>query len=261
MKSPEPTTAPESRGGRVHNFVNYLQKKCLELFTPGKNIAVDESTVDYKRQIFFKTYNPQKPTKWSMRVYVLSDCETGYISCFEIYFWKPTTDALPRSDESFTTRIVMHLMDQLAAQTQGSGYYIYTDRFYTSPTLAIKLLHKKMHITGTVQKNRKGLPNELKSLRLKSEDVKAYRHPSNMLMAIVWQDKRIITMRSTWHNVGTTTILRAVRGGQQEDIEKPVVVCDYTEHMWAIDRSDHYCTLYSFTRKTLKSWKKLFFGW
>ena len=50
MKSPEPTTAPITRGGSVHHFVNYLQKKCLELFTPGRNVAVDESTVGYKER-------------------------------------------------------------------------------------------------------------------------------------------------------------------------------------------------------------------
>ena len=153
----------------------------------------------------------------------------------------------------------MHLVGQLLTQTQGSGYHVYTDRFYTSPTLSIKLLDEKIHITGTVQKNRKGLPNELKSLRLKNQDIKAYRHPSNMLMVLAYQDKRTITMLSTWHNAGTTTISRIVKGGQQEDIEKPVVICDYTVHMGAVDRSDHYCTSYSFMRKTLKWWRKMFF--
>ena len=63
IKSPEPTTAPIIRGRRVHHFMNYLKKKCLELFTLGRNVAVDESTVGYKGRIIFKTYNPQKPTK------------------------------------------------------------------------------------------------------------------------------------------------------------------------------------------------------
>ena len=62
-KSPESTTAPITRGGRVHHFVNNLQKKCLELFATGRNVAVDESTVGYEERIIFKTYNPQKPTK------------------------------------------------------------------------------------------------------------------------------------------------------------------------------------------------------
>ena len=83
---------------------------------------------------------------------MLSDCETGYISCFEPYFGQPTTDALPRPEEPFITRIAMHLVDQLATPTEGAGYHIYTDRFYTSPTLAVKLLEEGMHTTGTVQK-------------------------------------------------------------------------------------------------------------
>ena len=166
MKPPEPSTAPITRGGRVHHFVNYLQKKCLELFTPGRNVAVDESTVGYKERIIFKTCNPQKPTKWGMQIYVLLDCDTGYISCFKPYFRQPTTDALPRPGEPFTTRIVMHLVDQLATQTAGARYHIYTDRFYTSPTLTVKVLEEGIHTTGTVQKNHKGLPVDLKCLCL-----------------------------------------------------------------------------------------------
>ena len=45
---------------------------------PHQKIAVDESTVGYKGRIFFKTYNPQKPTKWGLRVFVLAECKTGY---------------------------------------------------------------------------------------------------------------------------------------------------------------------------------------
>ena len=128
---------------------------------------------------------------------VLSDCETGYISCFEPYFGQPTTDALPRPGEPFTTRIMMHLVDQLA--TKGAGYHIYTDRFYTSPTLAVQLLEAGMYTTGTVQKNRKGLPEDLKRLRLKNHETKVYRHSSKMLMALGWHDKRTVLMLSTWH--------------------------------------------------------------
>jgi hypothetical protein len=32
-------------------------------FVPGKNIAIDESTVGFKRIIIFETYNPKKPMK------------------------------------------------------------------------------------------------------------------------------------------------------------------------------------------------------
>ena len=116
-----------------------------------------------------------------------------------------------------------------------------------------------MYTTGTVQKNCKGLPEEVKRLRLKNQETKVYRHSSRMLMALGWHDKRTVLMLSTWHNADVKTISRVIRGGQQEDVEKPLVICDYTEHMKAVDHSDHYCTSYLFTRKTLKWWRKLFF--
>ena len=64
LKPPQPSTAPVTRGSRLQNFTKYLQQKCLDLYTPKQKIAVDESTVGYKGRLVFKTYNPQKPTKW-----------------------------------------------------------------------------------------------------------------------------------------------------------------------------------------------------
>lgn len=151
----------------------------------------------------------------------------------------------------------MHLVGKLLSKVRASGYHIYTDRFYTSYTLAKELLQNKIHLTGTIQKNRVGLPTEVKRLRLKNLQLKAYRHPENIL-TLGWQDRRLILMLSTWHNVDTAPHSRW-RNGRQEDVEKPDVIRDYTANMGAVDRSDHYCASYSFTRKTLRWWRKLFF--
>ena len=88
------------------------------------SIAGDESTVEFKGRNSFITYNPQKPTKWGLRIYVLAESESGYI---EPYFGKPTTKNLPHPDAPFTTRIVLHLVDQVPDNTSGSGCQLYTD--------------------------------------------------------------------------------------------------------------------------------------
>ena len=75
---------------------------------------------------------------------------------------------------------------------------------------------------------------------------------------LAWQDKRLTLMLSTWHNADTAPHKRWVKG-RQEEVEKPVVISDYTDYMGAVDRCDHCCSSYSFTRKTLKWWRKLFF--
>ena len=222
----------------------------MKNFTPRQNVAVDESIVGFRGRIAFKTYNPQKPTKWGLRIYVLSNCDSKYISYFEPYLGKPTTDSLSFPALPFTTRIVLHLVNQVLDKAQGPGYHVYTVRFYTSCILAAEQQQRQVHLTGTIQKNRVGLPAEIKRLRLRNNDLKVYKHQDDM-MNLAWQDRRLILMLSIWHNADTTPLHRWVIS-REEDIQKPVVVSDYTSNMGAVDRSDRYCASYSFIRKTLR---------
>ena len=63
------------------------------------------------------------------------------------------------------------------------------------------------------------------------------------MMTLAWMDKRIILMLSTWHN-NQKTIKRRWAKSQEQELEKPDVIIDYTENMGAVDRSDHYCASY-----------------
>ena len=115
--------------------------------------------------------------------------------------------------------------------------------------LAEKLLERQIHLTGTVQKNQKSLPKAFKKLKMKNSE-KVYQHLDNV-MTLCWKDKRAIFMLSTWHSGKSETITRTVRG-RHEEVDKPVVINDYTAHMGAVDQADHYCASYSFSRKTLR---------
>ncbi|MGH0117569.1 UNVERIFIED_CONTAM: hypothetical protein FKN15_005071 [Acipenser sinensis] len=105
---------------------------------------------------------PQKPTKWGMCVFVLADCETGYVSAIVPYFGSPTTDSMLRPDMLFSSRIVLHLCETLLQTTNGHGFHLFTDRFDTGSDLATELLKIKIHLTGTVMANRRGLPVPVK---------------------------------------------------------------------------------------------------
>jgi hypothetical protein len=48
------------RTKKVHGVIEYIEKQFQKHFVPGKNVAIDESTVGFKGQISFKTYNPKK---------------------------------------------------------------------------------------------------------------------------------------------------------------------------------------------------------
>ena len=130
----------QNRGYKVKNVVEYIQKKNLEHFIPDREIAVDESTIGFKGRVAWKMYNPQKPTKWGLRVFALCDSATGYVCTFEPYYGQQTTQTLPYADQQFPVRIVLYLVDQLLQNANGDGFHLYTDRYYTNPRLAAALL-------------------------------------------------------------------------------------------------------------------------
>jgi len=66
-----------TRTQKVSNFLNYLDARFINHFIPGQNLSVDESVVGFKGKVTFITYNPKKPTKWGIRIYVLADSATG----------------------------------------------------------------------------------------------------------------------------------------------------------------------------------------
>src|ERR1051325_10192092 len=107
-----------TKAAKVHNLVSYIRDKCLEHFIPLRDIAIDESTIGFKGRVSLKTYNPQKPTEWGLRVYVLADSSTSYICVFQPYYGKDTTAVLVRSDLLATSWIVIHLMRETSAEVQ-----------------------------------------------------------------------------------------------------------------------------------------------
>ena len=56
----------------------------------------------------------------------------------------------PNSDMPTTERIPSVLMRNFL----GKGHILFTDNFYTSPSLATFLLHNNTHLVGTIRSNR-----------------------------------------------------------------------------------------------------------
>ena len=142
-------------------------------------------------------------------------------------------------------------------KTSGVGYHVYTDSIILVSCWLKSFFKDKFILPAQYKKNRVGLPQEVRQLKLRNLQRKVYRH-SDDLMALGWKDKRLVLMLSSWHNADTTLHHRWVKG-KEEEIEKPCVIIDYISQMGGVDSSDDYCGSYSFTRKILRWWRKLFF--
>ena len=111
-----------------------------------------------KGRVSFRQYMRGKPHPFGIKAFVLADSMTGYVHRLRLYFGSET-DVLLDADWLQITRIVLTRTQPL----EGHGYHVITDRFYTSPELAMALENRSLAFTGTVQVNQRGMPQAVKS--------------------------------------------------------------------------------------------------
>lgn len=109
--------------------------------------------VKSKARISFEQYIPSKPVKWGFKVYAACGATTGILCNTEEYTGQEQADG-----EGLTHAVVNWLSEDLDNQ----GCVIYTDNYYTLPTLATTLLNHGIHLVGTPCTNRPDFPATVK---------------------------------------------------------------------------------------------------
>jgi hypothetical protein len=111
-------------------------------------------------------YMPNKPEKWRVKVWCLTDSKSKFVYNFEIYCGKnangPEGQAPVRIGEGNMVRnVVLGLMEGL----EGQGHVLVTDNYFSSIGLFTTLANRDIYAMGTARANRVGLPSDLKNLR------------------------------------------------------------------------------------------------
>ena len=248
-------TAPAGspRSAKVHPLLDLLSPRFETVFKPGKFVAADEAIIAFTGRACFRIYMRGKPHPYGIKAFVLANSETGYVYRLRLYFGKET-DIIQDSSLAYTTRVIFTLVEPL----QGLGYHVITDRFYSSPELAKQLEQRGLIFTGRVQVNQRRMPLAVKSKtsdrQLQRGEVRAYR--DGKAMVLQWKDKRVITILTTSGSCNVVPV--TTHRGQHK--EKPAVIQLYNDKMLGEDKSDQLASYYAFLRKSMKWWRKVFFG-
>ena len=221
-------------------------------------MSVDERMIPWKGRSTLKQYMPDKPTKWGIKLFAACDVATSYLFNLEVY-----TGALPGQGEVGLTQAVVTRMMQAHQQQQ---YVVYTDNFYTSPSLADALTAQSIGLVGTLRLNRVGVPDALKDSKTYEKDAARgdarYVRVNNKVF-IQWKDKRVVTVLSTYHKGSAFVEINrnTKQGGQHAvlTIRQPKAISDYNHGMGGVDTFDSRCAAYKVRRKSRKYWKALFY--
>ena len=134
---------------KVRKLLGLITPKFKQEYIPHKQVTIDEAMIPFKGRLLFKQNMKDKPVKWGMKVFVLSDAHNGYVYRLQVNTGKNLEGSV--SDVGLCTRVVLELMSGL------ENYHneLFTDNYYTSPTLYMTLYNRGVNACATV---RPGIP-------------------------------------------------------------------------------------------------------
>ena len=141
------------------------------------------------------------------------------------------------------------------------GHTLYTDNYYTSPTLSKFLLSRSTATVGTVQLRRHGIPKPYNPLPWPEEIRKGdlflrkTQTAHGPVLAILWKDKRKVSLLTTNHKAEWMDSGKVHRDTDRA-VLKPDAVLDYNTNMRMVDKSDMMIGFIDCLRRSYKWYKK-----
>lgn len=232
---------------KIEILMKKLIAKFREAYIPDRDLSIDESLLMFKGRLGWKQYIPSKRARFGIKFFVMCESSSGYVINFLIYTGKNTTYSAEYNEFGTATKCVLTLLEGYLDK----GYCVTVDNFYNSPQLAEILIKRRTDIYGTLRINRKDVPADIKSKKLKKGELIAFQKGKIMIMK--WQDKRPVAILSTIHSTEMVQITK-----RNTTIEKPKAVVEYNHTMGGVDRMDASIANYSIKRKQRKYYKKIF---
>ncbi|XP_071052930.1 piggyBac transposable element-derived protein 4-like [Onthophagus taurus] len=126
----------------LDKFVN----NCKKNYSVGEFMTIDEMLIAFRGRCSFVQYIPNKPAKYGLKVFVLCDAQTFYVSNLELYCGKQADG--PYNQSNTPTAIVHRLLEEQKLSNRN----LTCDNWYSSYPLALELLQDKITFIGTLKK-------------------------------------------------------------------------------------------------------------
>ncbi|KAK3887484.1 hypothetical protein Pcinc_008397 [Petrolisthes cinctipes] len=236
---------------KIQPLIDHFQAAFTTYFHPDKNISLDESMIGYKGATpSLRQYLPNKHARYGIKVWCVCDVSTGYTFTFEIYEERART---PANNIRTTHSTAIRLLTR--ASLCNIGHNVGFDNFFSSPSLFKDLYQRATTATGTVRRNRVGLPDALQGTKVLRNEVAEWRQGS--LLCVKYKDgnKTPVHLISTSCSGGFSQTTNR----QGKKVSRPNIVVEYNKIMGGVDLKDTKLYAYLPEKQTVKWTTKVAF--
>ena len=142
---------------KIRPVLNVIAKNFAQYYKPSRDQAIDEGMIAFTGHLSYVQYMPAKPIKRGIKLWLRCDSNSAYLHQFDVYLGRSGN----RTDS--TNGLYFDVVDKLTESLHGGNHHVYFDNLYTSVPLLKYLLTKKVYACGTVCRNRRHLPREIKA--------------------------------------------------------------------------------------------------
>ncbi|XP_073494267.1 uncharacterized protein [Phyllobates terribilis] len=214
-------------------------ENCIACYKPGPYITVDEQLFPSKTRCPFTQYMPSKPDKYGHKYWLAVDKRSKYLANGFPYLGKDDTR---RAEDRLADHVVMKLLDPFLKK----GRNVTTDNYFTSVKLAKQLKSKGTTIVGTLNKIRREVPKEIKSMKEELYNTKVFRNEDNFTLTVYQgkPNKNVVILSSVHPDVVVAS---------DSAKKTPETVKFYNETKYGVDVVDQMARKYT-TRTCTRRW-------
>ena len=178
-----------------------------------------------------------KPDKYGQKYWLVVDKDSKYVANGFPYIGK---DELRSTNERVSDHVVMKLAEPYLKK----GRNITTDNYFTSVKLANLLKSKNTSLLGTLNKNRREVPCEIKNLRDEQYATRLYKSEDILLTVYQGKPKKNVLLLSTLHTDVATA---------DNEKKTPETVKCYNKTKYGVDVVDQMARKYT-VRTMTRRW-------
>ena len=246
----------DDRHFQLREVITMMNNRFKSSFQLGAYVAFDEATLSSRSSYLpGKVYNPNKPHKYGLKLFMLCCSVVGYCYSFEVYQGKKRSTE--QSDEASEASNVAEDADNSTGPAallrnckwmEGSHRTVFCDRYYTSVWLFLRLKELKINAVGTIIPNRRGYTDLVKMDKsevstVKRGSLRMAKHKiadcNDYLVAMSWMDSKPVHLLSTGVRNSIDYVSRRLKRGELVTLPACTPLTMYHKNMGGVDTHDY----------------------